>query len=114
MIIAEYAGATCTQLKDMDFLNRIRTLYETLEIPLDPHAENWSTDLRMLDIFEDECDDIDLHIRASLKKVAGCDEEFKRFFGQPADLSVEELKQTDWGKMLNPSSKSSAAAGLAQ
>lgn len=112
-IVAEYAGATCQELKDMDFLNRIKTLYENRGIPLDPHPENWSTDLLMLDIFEDDSEDMELHVKAALKKIVGGDTGFKRFFETPANLSAEELKLTDWGKLLNSSPKADATAAAA-
>lgn len=117
-IVAEYAGSIPKQRDDLEQINVLRTIYQELAIPFDPHAENWSSDLKMVDIFEDEAEDGEsLHVEKSLKKLAGNPARYEQCFAKPADLTKEQLEKTNWGLKLfgeESTSSSAAAARLAE
>jgi len=65
-IVAEYAVTPCQEL-DYGILNQIKTLYNSLELTLDPHLTNWDQNGRMLDIYEKPYDS--KHAAEELQKV---------------------------------------------
>jgi hypothetical protein len=108
-LITEFAGEIINKNeiknKDIGFalINKIKTLYEKLRIPLDPHPENWSTDYKMIDVYEAgyESDDHPSHVKKGLLQLANDENSYEKHFSNAFNLTTEDLEKTEWGMKLN-------------
>lgn len=104
-------------LKSIHLLNTIFLV--ELKIPLDPQYDNFTKEVRVRDIYELANDDErEADLRTDLKNLieemklsSPTDEIYEAIFEAPLQLQKEHTLKTDWGRILNSSSKDLAAAG---